>query len=310
MTRPVSRSNLRPDWEVSYDPYVGLLLSLTLNQRPRCGGIWQSLADAGISDFMLGLDYPPHMTLFLADEIDTLGMRSALRGLAAQTPPLPTRFPSVGIFPGPQAVMFLAPSTNRGLLDLHLRCWQVMQPYTRGIQEHYRPGVWVPHVTVGFGLDPGPSRPGGGSAGPYRPAAIRSKSAGFYLAISAPPAEASWNASCSSCAERLGLYHLIRASTTPKGAATMQYDLSNTRDIVNRLTLLGNNLRLALVIVGMVQYGVLMGIFGGLIGGVIWIIFLLVGILVGAGIGYFTSNALAAVLEWMAQVLISLQPRE
>ena len=90
----------------------------------------------------------------------------------------------------------------------------------------------------------------------------------------------------------------------------MLYDPSRTRDIVNRLVLLGNNLRVVLIVINAVQYGTLLGILGALAAASIWLIFALVGIIIGLGIGYFLSNALAIVLEWMAQLLISRQPEE
>jgi phosphate/sulfate permease len=90
----------------------------------------------------------------------------------------------------------------------------------------------------------------------------------------------------------------------------MLYDASRTKDIVNRLVLLGNNLRIVLIVINTVQYAALLGILGTLVGGPLWLIFALVGAIVGAGIGYFLANALAVVLEWMAQLLISRQPNQ
>ncbi len=88
----------------------------------------------------------------------------------------------------------------------------------------------------------------------------------------------------------------------------MLYDTARTKDIVNRLVLLGNNLRMVLIVINTIQYGALLGILGALTLGGLWLLFALVGAIVGAGIGYFISNALAIVLEWMAQLLISRQP--
>ncbi len=88
----------------------------------------------------------------------------------------------------------------------------------------------------------------------------------------------------------------------------MLYDPDRTRQIVDRLVLLGNNLRLFLILINAVQYGALLGIFGALFGGSLGWITALIGVIIGVGIGYFISSALATVLEWMAQLLISQQP--
>ncbi len=89
----------------------------------------------------------------------------------------------------------------------------------------------------------------------------------------------------------------------------MQYDPSRTRDIVNRLVLLGNNLRAVLMVINALQFGGLLGILGALVSEQLWPFFTLLGIIVGIGVGYFLSNALAIILEWMAQLLISRQPK-
>ena len=88
----------------------------------------------------------------------------------------------------------------------------------------------------------------------------------------------------------------------------MQYEPERTRGVINRLVLLGNNLRLALILINAALFGVLFGILGALVSGDAWLAFGLIGIVVGLGSGFFLSGALAVVVEWMAQVLISLQP--
>ncbi len=90
----------------------------------------------------------------------------------------------------------------------------------------------------------------------------------------------------------------------------MLYDPDRTREVVNRLVLLGNNLRAVLILINAVQLGALLGILGALVSGVLWIVFALVGAIAGGVIGFFFANALATILEWMAQLLISRQPRE
>jgi hypothetical protein len=89
----------------------------------------------------------------------------------------------------------------------------------------------------------------------------------------------------------------------------MLYDPDRTRGIVNRLVLLGNNLRPATLTINAVNFGVLFGILGALILSSYWWIFALVGIIVGLGVGYFLAGALSVLLEWMAQLLISFDAR-
>jgi uncharacterized membrane protein len=116
--------------------------------------VWQSIADAGLPSFMLGLDYPPHMTAFTAEVTDEVGMRAALADLAAHTSPLEVSFLSVAHFLEGGEVAFLAPVINHALLNLHEAVWEVTAAYTRARPSYYAPGVWVPHVTVAFRTPP------------------------------------------------------------------------------------------------------------------------------------------------------------
>lgn len=88
----------------------------------------------------------------------------------------------------------------------------------------------------------------------------------------------------------------------------MQYEAERTRGVIARLVLLGNNLRLALILINAALFGGLFGILGALALPGIWLVVALVGVVIGLGSGFFLSGALAVVVEWMAQVLISLQP--
>lgn len=117
--------------------------------------VWDAAAGAGISDFMAGLDYPPHLTILTAEALDRVGARAALARMAAQVQPVPASFHGLGVFPGAESVAFLAPAPNRALLDLHAACYQALAPYARGISALDAPGAWVPHVTLGLGLRSG-----------------------------------------------------------------------------------------------------------------------------------------------------------
>ncbi len=90
----------------------------------------------------------------------------------------------------------------------------------------------------------------------------------------------------------------------------MLYDANRTRDVVNRLVLLGNRLQAAMIVIHATLFGGLLGILGQLAAqGIGLIIFGLAGIVIGVFIGMYIAAALAVVLEWMAQMLISHQPK-
>src|SRR5512133_3213126 len=115
---------------------------------------WQAVAEAGLSSFMLGLDYPPHMTLFLSEAMDRPALREAFEALAAKTQPFPTAFAALGIFLGESGVVFLSPIVNQALLDLHAAFWRAAEPHVQAIPAYYSPGQWVPHITLAFAIPP------------------------------------------------------------------------------------------------------------------------------------------------------------
>ncbi len=117
-------------------------------------GIWQSIADAGLPSFMLSIDYPPHLTIYQAEQVDEAGLRAALLKMAATAPPLAVRFPAVSWFLGEGGVAYLAPITNPALLHLHKAAWDASTPFTQGRPPYYEPGVWVPHATLTYNTTP------------------------------------------------------------------------------------------------------------------------------------------------------------
>lgn len=116
--------------------------------------VWQVVADAGGSNTMLGLDYPPHLTLLMAERLDFERMRGGLLRLAADTQPLEISLSGLGIFPGQSGVLYMAPVVTRELLELHTCYYSMIEQYEESLSEHYRTDLWVPHITVGYSLTP------------------------------------------------------------------------------------------------------------------------------------------------------------
>lgn len=115
---------------------------------------WALLADAGLPDTMVRLDYPPHMTFLMADQADMAMMRTALAYYCDQNHPVEIEFSSIGIFLGRRTSVFASPVIHPELLSLHDSFWRSVLPCVQRPDPVYRPGAWVPHVTIGFNLDP------------------------------------------------------------------------------------------------------------------------------------------------------------
>jgi hypothetical protein len=132
----------------------GAVLTFDAHTENNLRALMKAQADAGLPSFMLGVDYPPHMTLFMAETVDLPGLRASLQSLAQSTTRLPVAFLSLGVFPAQVGVVFFTPVTDMPLLRLHETTWNVARPYLVNPGEHYRPGVWVPHLTMAYQLKP------------------------------------------------------------------------------------------------------------------------------------------------------------
>ena len=99
------------------------------------------------------LGAPPHLSLAVWEVIDPDRLRPRLDEFARTLVPPPLRLSSLGLFGGANAVLFLAPAPSRALLALHAAFHQELADLDPQCWPYYRPGRWVPHVTLASGLD-------------------------------------------------------------------------------------------------------------------------------------------------------------
>ncbi|MCB0090134.1 MAG: 2'-5' RNA ligase family protein [Caldilineaceae bacterium] len=117
-------------------------------------GLWQTLADRGVTSLMPDLGARPHISLTVFDELYPPDVHEALQNFAAEVAPIPLQFSAVGIFPTAEGVVFLAPVVTQRLLDVHADFHARMAALGRQSLPYYRPGNWVPHCTVAMNLPP------------------------------------------------------------------------------------------------------------------------------------------------------------
>lgn len=117
-------------------------------------GLWQSIEEAGLHSGMYNLNFPPHLSLLVCEDTDMDGVRVSLPPFIALQPPIPIQFHSLGVFYGDSGVIYLAPIADRPLLELHAQLWDLIAPHTQNPSDLYRPGQWVPHVTLDLDVPP------------------------------------------------------------------------------------------------------------------------------------------------------------
>jgi 2'-5' RNA ligase len=132
-------------------PYA-VELYLDANTEGIIRGIWRALADEGISESMLGEGFYPHITLGIANQMDSAGLWPELSAMARQTCPLPLTLSHFGVFPNVEGVVFLGATLTRPLLDVHDAFTGLFERYAQEPWGYYQPGNWVPHCTVAHDL--------------------------------------------------------------------------------------------------------------------------------------------------------------
>jgi 2'-5' RNA ligase len=94
-----------------------------------------------------------HMSLGIYESFKAADVLPRIDTFVSTIRPFGSRLSSIGVFPGETSVLFLAPVATQELLDLHERFHATFADHRSVCWPHYRPGAWVPHVTLAMNLD-------------------------------------------------------------------------------------------------------------------------------------------------------------
>jgi 2'-5' RNA ligase len=95
---------------------------------------------------MAALNYPPHVTLVIYDNVSVGKLRGTLRAVFGGCAPIRLRFDRLAYFMQPRLVFWAAPQPSESLHHAHAAIHSLIDPSL--CREHYRPGAWVPHCTL------------------------------------------------------------------------------------------------------------------------------------------------------------------
>ncbi|MBW6400206.1 2'-5' RNA ligase family protein [Roseomonas sp. HJA6] len=130
-------------------PYA-VTLRLDAEAAAPIEAMWRALADAGLHEDSLALGYPPHVTLTIhPDGVDAERIGAAMARCAASWDAIDLRIAGFGIFAAPVPVLYLAPVVTSTLLMRHQALAEALSDLPG--DPHYRPGAWVPHITLAKG---------------------------------------------------------------------------------------------------------------------------------------------------------------
>ncbi len=105
--------------------------------------VWTALSGSGVSSDMLELGYPPHVTLLVVEDESLAGRLLAALPQLASLCPTSVKLGEVRQFPDTSVVWI---ECLGDLMALHEAAARLVP--LAGIDPHYRPGTWTPHVTL------------------------------------------------------------------------------------------------------------------------------------------------------------------
>ncbi len=93
----------------------------------------------------------PHFSYQVATDYNLDQLEDILHSFATQHPPFQVHTTGLGIFTGPQPVLYIPVVRSPLLTQFHQALWEKVSRAGNGIQSYYHPDQWMPHITIGFG---------------------------------------------------------------------------------------------------------------------------------------------------------------
>ena len=109
--------------------------------------LWDPLASTGIDGDRKALGYTAHVTLAIyPEETQVDQLRFTVSRFGDEWQSLPVGLSGLGVFPSPPAILFAIPVVTAALLDRQVALTAALPDLS--VHPHYRPGHWVPQVTL------------------------------------------------------------------------------------------------------------------------------------------------------------------
>lgn len=95
------------------------------------------------------LGYLPHITLVRYSQVLPDRLRDAAKQLEGEKA-ISLTFDRIGVFDADPIVLWLSPRASHRLVHFHAKIHQAIGPAL--CDPHYRPGGWVPHLTIAMAI--------------------------------------------------------------------------------------------------------------------------------------------------------------
>ena len=93
----------------------------------------------------------PHFSYHVAAGYDLDRLAAVLDSIARQTAAFTVKATGLGIFTGPEPVLYVPVVRSATLATLHKQIWTAIEPASRDSIAYYAPDLWLPHITLGHG---------------------------------------------------------------------------------------------------------------------------------------------------------------
>ncbi len=113
--------------------------------------LWDRVARLEPAPSMAALNYPPHITLAIYDDIDPDRLRRTAARVFKGEPPIALLFQCIRYFEGDPLVLWADPLPSPQLGRLHAAVHAAIPPAL--CRPHYRSEAWTPHASLAVHID-------------------------------------------------------------------------------------------------------------------------------------------------------------
>jgi 2'-5' RNA ligase len=92
----------------------------------------------------------PHFSYQLARNYDVKSLEPILQRFARSKTAFQVRTAGLGIFTGPNPVIYIPVVRSPELIEFHDALWEEISSTATDIEDHYESSLWIPHITLGI----------------------------------------------------------------------------------------------------------------------------------------------------------------
>jgi len=112
--------------------------------------LWKKVSQFEEEPSMINLNYPPHFTFAIYEEITQQQLFNALDNVFMKEKKVDIVFDQLSCFDTNPLVLYAQPKNTEELIKLHSRIHECIDPNLS--EEYYRPDKWVPHCTLAYNV--------------------------------------------------------------------------------------------------------------------------------------------------------------